>query len=111
MNIERMNEHLDAIEDARYAVRIFKLKRNFGIAGLVLAVLIEFGDIVLGAVSTATDLFSHADLGGVVAGVVFLGIGFGAVGAVSLATALDDNKNNRLRKAVRIAQRRYEREL
>lgn len=96
---------LDDVDDARYELKIYKIKRNLLIAGIVFTFFWTLGDIAFGVFSTLTATFNHADLGGLVAGLLIAGL-VGVVGtSAGLANVIGQNAGNKLRKKIRKAER------
>jgi hypothetical protein len=96
---------LDDVDDARYELKVYKIKRNLLIVGIVFSFFWTMGDITFGVFSTVTATFNHSDLGGLVAGLLLLGV-FGVIGtSAGLANVIGQNAGNKLRKKIRKAER------
>lgn len=101
------NRHLNAIADARHDLRFHRIKRNLLILAVVFCGLCVLGDITVGVLSTATDVFNHADIGGLVAGLAFAGLIITTISAVCLAVYLETTQHKSRRKELRWARQSY----
>lgn len=109
MTPDETTAYLDAIDDAREAMRQYIVKRGISLAGVIVSGLWILGVTVLGATSVVLRWFGGIDLGGAIAGLEILGIVGICCSSAALATVTGEKRYTQLRKAIRAAEREFQR--
>jgi hypothetical protein len=109
MSPDETTRYLDAIDDAREAMRHYKLKRILALYATIAAGIWIVTIAVLGVLSVLFGWFGRVDIGGSVAGLEVLGMAGLAGGVGALGTVTGGKRYDRLRKAIRSAEREFQR--